>query len=133
MKKIIKNKVLILVLLLLLSSSISQIKANGKYISQDINNLSYKQEIRIPIDTSKEIAKFQPIDLKVDFSNSCWAIDENHHSVRVGIDDGSDIFEIESQIYDLEFIDDTHIKSCNIVFILPEKANGKEKYYIFYE
>jgi len=132
MKKLVRKKIPILIIFILLSSSIVQIKANGSYVSQDFNNLTYRQEIEIPIDTSIDISKFQPIDLKVEFSNACWAIDEKHHSVRVGIDDGSEIFEIESQIYDLEFIDDAHIKSCNLVFIIPDNSNGKEKYIIFY-
>ncbi len=133
MKKILKNRISILIIILLLSSSILQIKANGNYNSLDIDKLTYKQEINIPIDTSNDIAKFQPIDLRVEFSNPCWSIDEKHHSIRVGIDDGSDLVEIDSQIYDLEYIDDTHIKSCSLVFLIPEKANGKEKYYVFYD
>ena len=127
MKKILKNKISIMIIILLLSSTITQIKADSNYIPQDINKLTYKQEINIPIDTSKENSKFQPIDLRVDFSNPCWAIDEKHHSIRIGVDDGSEILEIESQIYDLEYIDDSHISSCSIVFIIPEKANGNEK------
>ncbi len=133
MKKILKSRISILIIILLLSSSIIQIKANSNYNSQDIDKLTYKQEINIPIDTSIDIAKFQPIDLRVEFSNPCWAIDEKHHSIRVGIDDGSDLVEIDSQIYDLEYIDDANIKSCSLVFLIPEKANGKEKYYVFYD
>ena len=87
----------------------------------------------IPIDTSLKSVKFQPIDIHVDFENLCWAKDEIHHSVRVGFDEGSGIIEIESQIYDLVKTDDTHIKSCNIVFLTPENADGKEKYYVLYD
>ena len=134
MKIISKNAIIIfLTTFLLLSSSILQIEAQDNYKSQDIDKLSFKQEINIPIDTSKEISKFQPIDIKIEFSNSCWAIDDKHHSIRVGVDDGSELIEIDSQIYDLEFIDKTHIKSCIIVFIIPEKANGKERYFVLYD
>ncbi len=37
------------------------------------NNWSYSQEIIIPFDTSLDIAHFQPIDIKIDFNNPCWA------------------------------------------------------------
>ncbi|UCF50515.1 MAG: hypothetical protein JSU91_03270 [Thermoplasmatales archaeon] len=133
MKKILKNKISILIIILLLSSTVTQIKADNNYIPQDINKLTYKQEINIPIDTSLENSKFQPIDLRVDFSNPCWAKDEKDHSIRIGVDDGSELLEIESQIYDLVYDDDSHISSCSIVFIIPEKANGNEKYYVFYD
>jgi len=134
MKKIFKNvTILIIVNLLLLSSFIIQIKAQDNYNSQDLDKLSYKQEISIPIDTSLETTKLQPIDIRLEFSKPCWAIDETRHSVRVGIDDGSELIELDSQIYDLEYIDDAHIKSCSLVFLIPETANGKEKYYVFYD
>jgi len=133
MKKISGNKTSILIIILLLSFSVVHVNANNNYKTQNIENLTYKQEINIPIETSTEIAKFQPIDIRIEFSNPCWAIDENHHSIRVGVDDGSEVLEIESQIYDLEFVDNTHLKSCSLVFIIPEKADGNEKYFVFYD
>ena len=133
MKKILKNKTSILLVVILLSSSIIHVNADNTYKTQNIEKLSYKQEIEIPIDTSNEFTKFQPIDIRIDFSNPCWAIDENHHSVRIGADDGSEVLELESQIYDLEYSDDSQISSCSLVFLIPEKANGKEKYYVFYD
>jgi hypothetical protein len=99
----------------------------------DTNNLSFKQEIQIPFDTALLEAKFQPIDLKIVFENKCWAIDENQNSVRIAFDDGSSLTEIESQIYDLKNTDESHISECNIVFLIPEEANGKEKYYVMYD
>ena len=107
--------------------------SNAKIIGTDIDNLPYRQIIEIPIDTSLEIAKYQPIDLKINFNNPCWAKDETHNSVRVGYDDGSGITEIESQIYDLEYSDDTHITSCGLVFLIPFESTGKEKYYVLYD
>jgi len=134
MKKILKKVIIIYILVnFMLSSFTIQIKAQNNFNPTDIDNLLYKQELNIPIDTSLEIAKFQPIDLHVEFTNPCWAKDEKHHSLKVGIDDGSELIEIDSQIYDLEYVDDTHIKSCSLVFIIPEKANGKEKYYVLYD
>jgi hypothetical protein len=35
------------------------------YVTTDIANLAFKQEITIPIDTSLDEAKFQPIDIRV--------------------------------------------------------------------
>jgi len=104
-----------------------------EYKTMDIEQLSFKQEIKMPIDTSLEISRYQPIDIRVVFSNPCWAKDETMHSVRVGYDDGSGLTEIESQIYDLEYYDTSHISSCSLVFLVPEEANGNEKYYVIYD
>jgi len=131
--KIKQCLVSIIVIAFVFSSLNPSAFSKENYSSTDISGLKYKQEIVIPIDTSLEIAKFQPIDIKVKFDNPCWAKNEKESSVRVGYDDGSGINEIESQIYDLEFSDDTHISSCGLVFLIPENANGKEKYHVLYD
>jgi len=133
MKKLLKNKTSILIVIILLSSSIIQVNADTNYKIQNIEKLSFKEEIDIPIDTSSELTQFQPIDLRIEFSNPSWAIDENHHSVRVGVEKGSEVLEIESQIYDLEYTDESHISSCSLVFLTPEIADGNEKYYVYYD
>jgi hypothetical protein len=102
-------------------------------LKTDIENLEFKQEINIPISTSLPEAKYQPVDINIEFINPCWAKDEKTHSVRVGYDDGSGLTEIESQIYNLEHSDDNHITSCSLVFLIPEASNGKEKYYVLYD
>jgi hypothetical protein len=94
---------------------------------------SFKQEIHIPIDTSQENAKFQPIDIRVKFDNPCWAKNEKEHSVRVCCFHNNKWYELESQIYDLNFSDDSHILSCSLVFLIPEYADGKEHYYFYYD
>ena len=99
----------------------------------DIEELAFKQEISIPIDTSIDDAKYQPIDTRIDFIHPCWVKNETIHSVRVCYEDDFGFNEIESQIYDLEYIDNTHINSCSLVFLIPEKSNGKEKYYVCYD
>ena len=101
--------------------------------TSDLENWSFKQEIPVPIDTSQENAKYQPIDIRIEFDNPCWAKNETRHSVRVAFKDNSGFNEIESQIYDLNFTDDEHIKACSLVFLIPEEANGKEEYYVFYD
>ncbi len=97
------------------------------------DNWSLREEIIIPINTSSEEAKFQPIDIYLEFNDTCWAKNENEHSVRVVFQDSNKFIELESQIYDLNFSDNEHINSCNLVFIIPPEANGNEKYYIYYD
>jgi len=96
-------------------------------------NWSFRQEIIIPINTSDENSKFQPIDVHLIFNNTCWAKDEDEHSIRAIYQEGDRYIELESQIYDLEFDESYTLKSCNIVFLIPEEANGKEKYFVYYD
>ena len=49
---------------------------------------SYSQEIEIPFDTGLQIAQFQPIDIKVEFQNPCWAKNELESSIRIVCWDG---------------------------------------------
>ena len=69
------------------------------------DNWSFRQEIIVPINTSFQEAKFQPIDIYFEFNISCWAKNENEHSVRVVFQDSNKFIELESQIYDLNFSD----------------------------
>ncbi len=95
---------------------------------------SYREEINIPIKTNEKSAKFQPIDILFEFKNPCWAKNEEEHSIRIGCWDGNKWHELESQIYDLEKTDGSlHIKKCGIVFLIPEFANGKERYFVYYD
>jgi len=130
-----KNKKILLTISLLFIITLSNIVVANNDIFQEmsIENLSFKQEIEIPIDTSLEEAKYQAIDLKINFKNSCYAVDEKDHSIRIGFENGDYVEEIESQIYDLEKTDDSHINSCNVVFLIPQEANGEETYYVFYD
>jgi len=96
-------------------------------------NWSSRQEITIPIDTSLEIAKYQPVDTRVTFNDPCWAKNTEENSIRVCCWDGKTWYELESQIYDLDKSDDTHIKSCSLVFLIPAEATGKESYYVYYD
>lgn len=96
------------------------------------SNWAFKEEIKIPIDTSDERAKYQPIDILFKFNNSCWAVDENKHSVRIIMGENGYFQELESQIYDLKHIDSEHIESCSIVFLIPKEATGDERYFVYY-
>ena len=96
-------------------------------------NWSYSQEIKIPFDTSMKPAHFQPIDMKIDFKNHCWAKNDDEHSIRILCWDGNSWHELESQIYGLEISQTNFISSCNVVFLIPDFANGAEQYFLFYD
>lgn len=95
---------------------------------------SYKQEILLPISTDSKAAIYQPIDIKIEFDQKCWAKNSLEHSIRVCCWDGTKWHELESQIYDLNYVNDTdtYIRSCGLVFLIPSFANGKERYYVYY-
>ena len=94
---------------------------------------SFVQEIPIPFDTSTDAAKYQPIDILVEFENPCWALDEYNHSIRVVCENDGEYIELESQIYNLKISNDQFISSCNLVFLIPIDATGDERYYIYYD
>lgn len=96
-------------------------------------NWSSRQEIIVPINTSSKNVRYQPIDIHINFDASCWAKNDNEHSVRVIFQKNGDSKEIESQIYDLIHTDTNHINSCNIVFLITGEADGNEKYYVYYD
>jgi len=121
------------VLLVTLLSSISLPVSSQQNLSWWDKNWSSRQEITIPIDTSLEIAKYQPVDIRINFNDPCWAINTDENSIRVFSWDKNSWNEIESQIYNLDKSDDTHIKSCSLVFLIPKEATGKELYYIYYD
>ena len=97
------------------------------------DNWSFREKIEIPIDTSDENARYQPMDIHLDFNNTCWAKDKDEHSIRVIYRNGERFIELESQIYDLEYENSEHLDSCNLVFLIPEQANGNEEYYVYYD
>jgi len=93
----------------------------------------YCQEIKIPIKTNQSEAIYQPIDMKIIFENPCWTINENQTSIRILCWDESQWHELESQIYDLKESKINYVQSCSIVFLIPSFANGKERYFIYYD
>lgn len=93
----------------------------------------YREEIIIPIDTSLPQAAYQPIDISFDFNNSCWAVDKDHHSIRVIVQESGRFKELDSQIYDLKHTDESHISSCSLVFLIPDDASGYERYFVYYD
>ncbi|MEA2054317.1 MAG: hypothetical protein U9O96_04270 [Candidatus Thermoplasmatota archaeon] len=90
------------------------------------NDFPFHQEISLPGISDDML--YQPVDMDIQFIHSCWAENENIHSIRVVYDDGSEIKEIESQAYNFHYTDGEHIDSCDLVFLLQ----GKGKYYVYY-
>jgi len=128
-----KRLISFLCILIFFYSSITYNVISYENILQtDIQDFPFKQELNVPIDTSLNEAKYQPIDIRIKFENPCWALNETEHSIRIAYDDGLDLIEIESQIYDLYKSDENHITSCSIVFLIPKEANGNEKYFVLY-
>lgn len=131
-----KNTLVYTILILLIFSSVLTIN-----VSSEQNNLSYwnkewkyRQEIKIPISTNQESAKYQPIDISFEFKNRCWGKNELEHSIRVCCWHENRWYELESQIYDIEKADsESYIKKCGVIFLIPEFANGKERYFIYYD
>ncbi|MDH7507212.1 MAG: hypothetical protein QHH15_05445 [Candidatus Thermoplasmatota archaeon] len=97
------------------------------------SNWAYRQEIEIPILTEDNHSRYQPIDIHIDFKDLCWAKNEIERSIRIVCWDGKNWHELESQIYDLEYYDKEFIKGCRIIFLIPEFAYGKERYFIYYD
>jgi hypothetical protein len=127
-----KIKILIPIIIILLSVQNLNITVKSDNINWD-NDWEFSKEIQIPFDTSIDNAIFQPVDIEIEFENQCWAKNENEHSIRVLCLINNVWMELESQIYNLEFSDNEHISSCSLVFLIPENANGLEKYIIFYD
>ena len=122
-------------ILILLVSSVLTISVSSEGDPPPFWNESwpYRQEIKIPVSTDNPYAKYQPIDIRIEFEKNCWAKNENEHSVRVCCWDGNIWHDLESQIYHLNFTDVDHIYSCGLVFLIPEIADGKERYFIYYD
>jgi len=131
----IKKSIIIYIMILLLSSSALSITVNSQQVTPPWwdKNWLYNQEIKIPIDTSNPHAKFQPIDMFINFENPCWAKDTLEHSIRVVCWDGRQWHELESQIYDLEYTRTNCVYRCGLVFLIPDTADGKERYFVYYD
>jgi hypothetical protein len=123
------------IILILLIPSLLAISVSSENSSLPTwnNNWSYRQEIKLPISTDNPHAKFQPIDIHIEFNNPCWAKNSKDHSIRICCWDGNTWHELESQIYDLEPKDSNHIIKCGLVFLVPEIADGEERYFVYYD
>jgi len=131
----IKKFMIIYIILLLSFSSALSITVTSQEKSPPWwdKNWSYNQEIILPIETNTPYAKNQPIDTFVSLEHPCWAKDISENSIRVVCWDGNQWHELESQIYDIEYAETNCICKCGLVFLIPDVANGNEKYFVYYD
>jgi len=120
--------------ILLLSLLTINVVSEKNDLSHWNNDWLYKEEIKIPISTSEKSAKYQPIDIHFEFKETCWGKNELEHSIRICCWNENRWYELESQIYKIEYEDSTsYIKKCGIIFLIPGFANGKERYFVYYD
>ena len=132
--RISKLSIAYVMLILIFSSGLPMsVSSSNNSIPFWNKDWAYRQEIQLPIATNDSLAKYQPIDIRMIFNNPCWTKNENVTSVRVCCWNGEKWFELESQIYDLSFIDSNHLQECSLIFLVPEIANGDEKYFVYYD
>jgi len=134
-KQFQKTIQIVLLIMLLLSPMIPSLQTlnisdNPSYNWND--DWCFSQSVQTNIETSSSYAAYQPIDINVEFLNKCWGINESIHSIRVVCWNGSKYNELESQIYNIKFSEENEIISCNVIFLIPSYANGKERYYVYY-
>jgi len=129
------NKKLIstIIVLLLLVPTLYSINISALEEPWYNKDFSYRQEIIIPFDTSNPYAKYQPIDTQIIFDNLCFAKNTEEHSIRIIMQKNQVFKELESQIYNLKIIGNNQLESCNIVFLIPDEADGSEKYFVYYD
>ncbi len=94
---------------------------------------SSRQELPLGSLLNEKNTTYQPIDIPLRFESLCWAENETLNSVRVIQQNSQDTLELESQIYDLVYSDQTHITSCNLVFLIPPQTDGTERYFVYYD
>lgn len=128
---------LISVYLLLTGSTIFMVTINHPAIAEDISwwddSYDFRQKIQIPIKTMVPSSKNAPVDLSITFSEPCWAVNETHHSIRVIYQTNLSEVELESQIYNLNFSDDTTLHSCNLIFLVPETITEEGEFIVYYD
>ena len=130
LKKQRKNILIPLILLILILPIYQTTAYQSKTWDE---NWSFSQQIELAIDTSNTQTHFQPVDMSIEFQSPCWAQDEKNHSIRIICFHNEKWYELESQIYDLVYTDQNRIEKCNIVFLIPELADGTEKYFVYYD
>ena len=96
-------------------------------------NWKYREEITTYIPISHRLATYQPIDMQMFFEEKCWALNESVHSIRVCCWQNNRWYELESQIYDLVFTEEPYLFSCGLIFLVPNFADGTERYYMYYD
>ena len=98
------------------------------------DSVFFQQNIILPFDSDQldESYSYQPIDTFIEFTNPCYAKNENDHSIQVFYKNGVETVELESQIYQLDRINEQFINSCQLVFILPNNVSKEYQFYVQY-
>jgi len=123
-----------IIILFLLSSALSiSVDSQEETLPWWNKNWSFNQEITIPIETNNPYTKNQPIDMFINLEHPCWAKDISENSIRVVCWDGGQWHELESQIYDMNYTETNCICRCGLVFLIPDMANGDERYFVYYD
>jgi hypothetical protein len=94
----------------------------------------YQQELQLPIPTTNPFSRYQPIDLHITFEKPCWTENETRTSIRVCCWYKEEWHELESQIYGITRCTGNlyYIHDCNVVFLIPDFADGTERYFLYY-
>lgn len=94
----------------------------------------HRQELQLPIPTKDPLAHYQPIDLRHRFDKSCWTENENNTSIRISCWYKEQWHNLDSQIYSIlkENGKVSSITECNIIFLIPDFADGTERYFVYY-
>jgi hypothetical protein len=132
MAKTARMQIIVVVLLSITVVNTISITAQDEELPIWNPDWAFQQELSIPIITNNSKTDHQPIDMEVVFKNKCWTRSINESSIRVLSLFRDEWFELDSQIYRLEFDGDEVISRCSIVFLIPVFADGSERYFVFY-
>ncbi len=127
-----KNSINILILIILFNSFNSLVFPHSSLHGQE--SPLYQQEITLPIDLESISfdLSYQPIDIYIEFDHPCWATSENDYSIQVFWVNQHGKNEIESQIYQLDRIDEQFISACRLVFLLPKDLTKNDEFIVYY-
>ncbi len=126
--------ILLLLVFPVLSIPISSQDDANLVWNPEYKDWSYRQELLPPIPTNDSQAHCQPIDLRLRFEKSCWAENVNNTSIRISCWHKDQWHNIDSQIYSLLKTNGeiSYITECNVIFLIPDFADGTERYYVYY-
>ncbi|MFO8077817.1 MAG: hypothetical protein R6U21_04170 [Thermoplasmatota archaeon] len=93
----------------------------------------FRQKIKLPSSLLSASSENDPIDITINFTNQCWAEDNQHHSIRIIHQTNTSSLELESQIYQLNHSQKPYLDSCSIVFLLPKTLSDDETIFVYYD
>jgi hypothetical protein len=132
------NIVIVVMLLLIVFPAVSIPGSSQEDVfpiwNKEWSEWSYREELQLPIPTNDFTVHYQPIDLRISFEKPCWTENENKTSIRIGCWYKEEWHDLESQIYGIikGGGETTYINECNVIFLIPDFADGTERYFIYY-